>query len=280
MRLIIVDDEMIIRNGLRSIDWKSIGITEVIEADNGETVLKILEKNDLDIVLMDIRMPGLSGLEVAKIINENEYCCEVILLTGFGMFEYAKEAIRYDVFEYLLKPSSTEEITNCVQRAIKRVQQKKQYRAKILIESERREIDDKYDNRATINKILEYIEKNYMKDITLKEVAEYVHFSAVYCSKFIKKETSYNFSYILSLIRMWKAAELITVTDEKIFLICEKVGIPDQRYFSKLFKRTFGKTPLEYRRESNAAETSTLIEFLQKTASVQGDMDEEYKTNV
>lgn len=268
MQLLIVDDEIIIRNGLKTIDWKSIGITQVIEADSGEQALNIIEKAVPDIILMDIKMQGLTGLEVAKVIHERECYCEVILLTGFGMFEYAREAIRYGVFEYLLKPSSTEEIKACVQRAMQRVLTKKHQHAR-EVEDERKNLIDGEGNHAKIKEILEYIEENYMREITLSEVAEHVHFSTVYCSKFIKKETTYNFSYIISLIRMWKAAELIASTDEKIFLICEKVGLPDQRYFSKLFKKTFGKTPLEYRKQSGITERMTLSDFLQNATNIE-----------
>lgn len=258
MRLLIADDENLTRQGLRAIAWGEIGVDEVIEAANGAKALESIAKFKPEIILADIQMPGLTGLELAKIVEENKYPSKIILLSGYGRFEYARKAIRYNVFEYLLKPSSIDEICMTVKRVIAQILAEQHLAKRKAYELSQNAILENTD-KGLVCQILDYIEKHHAEEITLQEVADYVHISPVYCCKIIKKETSYNFLYILNLYRMLKAAELITETDEKIFMICEKVGIPDQRYFSKLFKKAFGMTPLQYRKEATMIHKTSLL---------------------
>ena len=103
-----------------------------------------------------------------------------------------------------------------------------------------------------------------MDDITLSSLSESMHFSISYLSRLIKKETSYNFTTILLLTRMIKAAELLKKTDLKIYSICEKIGVNDQRYFSQQFKKIFNKTPMEYRKSELDNNEWNLMKFIKK----------------
>ena len=102
--------------------------------------------------------------------------------------------------------------------------------------------------------ILEYLEQNYMYELNLGTLAEHMNYSPQYLSRLIKKELSYNFVTLLSMIRLTKAAELMARSDEKVYMICDAVGIQDHRYFSQLFKSAFGESPLNFRR-SNCGKT-------------------------
>ena len=86
MRLLVADDEFMIRNGIVSQDWRSIGITEVFIAANGLEAKEGIDQGKVDILLSDIKMPGMSGLELAEYVYRNELQIKVILLTGFGVF--------------------------------------------------------------------------------------------------------------------------------------------------------------------------------------------------
>ena len=86
MKMLIADDESIIRKGLLSLDWNSIGIEEVFAAGNGEEARKVLLEENIDIGIFDIRMPGMSGLELAEMIQEQEMDTIVVLLTVFSEF--------------------------------------------------------------------------------------------------------------------------------------------------------------------------------------------------
>ena len=265
MKLLIVDDEMIIRQGLMALPWEKAGITKTKVADNGVDALKLISDYHPDIIITDIRMPGLDGLQLAREIASGERSCKLILLSGYGTFEYAKQAINTGVFDYLLKPSNPDEILETVRRAVKELGQDS---ARIRRENMEQARDEVFSagGDGGIKWMLDYIEKNYMNEITLTSLAEYTHFSTTYLSRLIKKETNYNFTKILGLMRMLKAAELLANTDLKIYAICGKIGINDQRYFSQMFRRTFGKTPMEYRSCCAGRSEGSLMEFIRSNS--------------
>lgn len=257
MKLLIADDETIIRRGLLGLDWKSVGVTEIQAVDNGVDALGYISQWGPDIILTDIRMTGMDGLQLAREVHLSERKCKIIILSGYGTFEYAREAMRNSVFEFLLKPSNPEEILAAVGRAAKELFAQDAHLSRK--ESSPEEKDD-----SVINIILEYIQENYMNEITLQSVSEYMHYSPSYLSKLIKKETTYNFTKILCLARMTKAAELLTGTNLKIYEICERIGMGDHRYFGQLFAKTFGQTPLEYRRMNRQRVETNLLDFIKK----------------
>lgn len=193
--------------------------------------------------------------------------CRLILLTGYGSFSYAREAIRYGVFEYLLKPSNPQEILESVQRAVYSLKQECSGRHIEDLTRENERIFQKEEN--SISAILKYIEQNYMKDISLASLSESMHFSTAYLSRLIKKETGYNFVKLLAMVRMLKAAELLSMTDLKVYVICERIGIPDPRYFSQMFRKTFGHTPLEYRKLNSQKGTMNLQELIRRSKGEQ-----------
>ena len=105
------------------------------------------------------------------------------------------------------------------------------------------------DYSEAVCKVLEYIEKNYKENISLEEIANYVHMNKSYLSHLFKKETQKNiYSYLLDF-RMEKAKKLLAETKQSIYQVGCLVGIPDSAYFSKVFKKYTGMTPLEFRKQ-------------------------------
>ena len=131
MKLLIADDEQIIRNGLLSLPWKDIGVEEVYQAENGLTAKEILTEEKIDVVISDIKMPGLSGLELAEYIKECSMDTAVIFLTGYSDFEYARRAIRNQVSDYLLKPIRRKDILETVERVLQALERKR-YKAEVV----------------------------------------------------------------------------------------------------------------------------------------------------
>ena len=103
------DDEDLRRTIIRKIDWESIGFQVVGEAENGVEALELVTKNEPDLLLTDIRMPFISGLELARQVREVRPSTQIAFLSGYDDFSYAQEAIRYNIISYLLKPISLEE---------------------------------------------------------------------------------------------------------------------------------------------------------------------------
>ncbi|MDD3225770.1 MAG: response regulator [Clostridium sp.] len=119
-KLLIADDESIIRNGLKKIlNWKSLDIGIVGEAEDGEIALRLTEKLNPDIILLDICMPFLNGLELIRKIRVNNKNVVIIIITGFDEFQYTHEALKLKVFDYLLKPVNKEELMDIILKALK-----------------------------------------------------------------------------------------------------------------------------------------------------------------
>lgn len=117
-RLVIADDEKTIRETIASlIDWKSLEIEVVAVCKNGNEAYDAILDEYPDIVLTDIRMPGMSGLEMIKRLRDAGGAIEFIILSGYGEFEYAKQAMELGVDHYLLKPCNEKEIIDVMQKA-------------------------------------------------------------------------------------------------------------------------------------------------------------------
>lgn len=120
LKLIIADDERIIRESIsKMIDWSSLGIELIGLCSDGIKAYNMILDECPDIVLTDIRMPGLSGLELIEKISQTDLNIQFILLSGFGEFEYAKQAMRFRVHHYLLKPCNEDQIIESIQDVIK-----------------------------------------------------------------------------------------------------------------------------------------------------------------
>ena len=110
--VIVADDEEELRQALiRRVDWESIGFQVVGEAENGVEALELVEKYEPDLLLTDIRMPFVSGIELARQVREVQPATQIAFLSGFDDFTYAQQAIQYNIVSYLLKPISAAELT-------------------------------------------------------------------------------------------------------------------------------------------------------------------------
>lgn len=117
-RVIIVDDEQLIREGLKVlIDWTDLGFEIIDEADNGIDAQQLVMAVQPEVILVDIKMPGLDGISLIKALRQQGYAGEVIILTGYAEFEYAKEAISLEVIDYLIKPIEEEELIQVLEKA-------------------------------------------------------------------------------------------------------------------------------------------------------------------
>lgn len=118
-KMIIADDEIIIRRGLRkALDWTSLGIEIVGEAEHGIEALALVEEHHPDLMLVDINMPLLNGIELIKKIKVINNDCRIIIITGYDEFEYAREAIRLSVSEYILKPVSKAKLSDVITKVM------------------------------------------------------------------------------------------------------------------------------------------------------------------
>lgn len=126
IKLMIVDDESIIRRGIRtSIDWWTLNVDIVGEARNGKQALDLVQDLKPDIVVTDIRMPHMDGLEFAQQLKEQYPHIRIIILSGYDDFDYARQALKIGVTEYLMKPVGAEELSALISRLGTEITQEK-----------------------------------------------------------------------------------------------------------------------------------------------------------
>lgn len=251
-RVIVVEDEDIIRKGLvYSVPWLELGCTVVAEARNGIEGIEAIAAYQPDIVLVDINMPVMDGLRMIKDTYQN-YEYSAIILSGYSTFEYAQQAIRYGVLDYLLKPLNMDELETVVKKAQKELILRKNYLDKKKDQEEWRRIvvlDDIPDVAAendVVNRMLDIIRANYKDKILMRDVSMQLNYSEVYLNRKFKDAMGTTFIEFLNRYRIQVALDMIKKGDTKIQDISWKCGVGEYKYFNIVFKKYIGCTPKEY----------------------------------
>ena len=246
--IIVVEDEAPIR------DWISYTISNISKefnvlasASNGKEAYELALKLNPKVIISDIKMPIMGGIELTKKIKEVFPDTYVILLTNYAEFSYAKEAISCGVYEYLIKsdirPKELKEILDKVYESIKKFDKEKTD----IINNQTKLNKDEENYSKTIKKSIDYIHKNYKEHISLQDISNYVFLSHEYFSRLFKEEVGENFISYLTNYRMRKAENLIKNTDMKISQIAIEVGYANASYFSRSYKKYKGISPEEDR---------------------------------
>ncbi len=236
--LLLVDDEEASRNGLATyFPWEEQGFHVCGQVSDGQEALDFMEKHRVHVVLTDISMPGMDGIQLARLIREKENPPCVVFLSAYDEFQYAQSAIRYGVRFYILKPSGFEEIRETFQEIRKELDER--YGEEPLVEKI-------HDEDEIIRQVIEYISREYQSG-TLKELAEKLYLNPSYLSQLIKLKTGENFVDLLFEMRMKRACDFLRDPDVKIYNISEMVGYTNPNNFTRAFKTRFGQSPKEYR---------------------------------
>ena len=250
-RILIADDEPIERMVISKTIQDYFGDeVELYQAENGREAINVFKQKDCQIVLMDISMPGINGLDAAEEIRKTDSLCSIIFLTAYDEFDFAKRAIKVRALDYLLKPSTKEELITVFEEAIHLVGQKP---AEVEItmsdfdQERRNEKSDLLKNQIIMEHIRDFVESHYMENITLQDAAAQLHYSDAYFCRFFKQNFDKNFIMYLSELRVEKAKELLSDVTVNVKDIGQRVGFRDSSYFTKVFKRITGVTPSEYR---------------------------------
>lgn len=246
-RILIADDEPIERAVVTKMLQKNFSQQlEVVSAINGREAVKLYKENACKIAVLDIEMPGINGLEAAEQIREMDEDAVIVFLTAYDEFNYAKRAISVHALEYLLKPTSEEELISTIDEALWLLGEKKTFKASIT-EPEEIGHADNIKLNAVADSIGEYIRNHYHEDISLQDVAGYLSYSDAYFCRIFKQCFDRSFLAYLTEYRVEKAKELLEDFSVNIKDISYKVGYRDSNYFAKVFKRMVGSTPTEYR---------------------------------
>lgn len=222
-RAIIVDDEELSYELIKYLIGRyHLPVSIVGQAAAGDEAIRLIHSLRPDIVFLDIEMPGCNGIEVMEQIKAS-YPGTVwfIVITAYSYFDYAQAALRLGARDILLKPIEPKQ----------------------FIETMERVMGSKYTDNQTFNNILEYLNNNYHRNISLKDCAEQLHISPNYLSRLFKKYTRVSFITYLNELRIKRALELLRDTELSIKEVAHKVGYNNLNYFYKNFKAFTGVTP-------------------------------------
>ena len=238
MNLLIADDENLELKVLeKTVKKHFVDELEIFASSNGRKASQICDEVKPDIALLDIEMPGMNGIELAKYIKEKYADCIIIFITAYDRFDYAIEAMHIKAFDYLLKPWKEERLCELINMAIENV--RSMQKTDSIVHSQKDVIKD-------------YIDRNYKKDISAKDVAGILGYSDVYFSRVFKQLFDDNFINYLTKIRIDRAKLLLKDVSFNIKEVGKSVGYADSNYFTKVFKRSVGMSPSEYRSKHNA----------------------------
>lgn len=247
MKILLVDDERLILMGLKKYIEKIEDVSCQVEtAGNAKQALQILEYFHADLLITDIEMPGMNGLEFLDAVNRRNLCEHTIILSGYDKFEYAKEAIRYGVQDYLLKPVDKEALRENI-RAIAQKQKKKPDDRLKAYRSCFAHIDAE-SVPETIRREVEFIRGNYNQDISLSLLAERFGKKENYLCSLFKREWDVTFLELVNEARLKEALSLLLYHPEMtVKEIAGKIGYRTERQLFRLLRNTTGMTPQQLR---------------------------------
>lgn len=254
-KVLLIEDEDIMREGVKmSINWAKIDCRIVGEASDGEMAVSQIKTLVPDIVLLDINMPLLNGLEVLQRCQIEKQVFATIIISGYNDFEKAKQAIKYGVTDYLLKPLDHEELIQALHRCKESLLLKRQYQTfkeKIHEVSERELFVFKQTEAAvqpskSIRALLALIEERYDEKISVQDIADELGRSKTYLNQKFKAITGYTFNDYLNRYRISQAILLLEKGEDKISTIALDVGFSNYRYFIDIFKKYTHILPSEF----------------------------------
>lgn len=249
-KLLVVDDENESRNLLcRYFPWDTLEFEVIQQLENGRDALQYVLNNPVDVILCDIKMPFLDGIQLAKEIFLRKLKIKVVFLSAYKDFEYARNALIYGVSDYIVKPSKYNEIHE-VFSSLKKVLDSESLGSTDITDSEVNDFNDlsDYDSKI-ISLVKKYVHEHY-KDVKLEDIAESVHMNTNYLSQFFKQKTGECFSNYLIKVKMNIACKLLNDIRYKTYEVSEMVGYSNPKNFTRTFKNCYGLTPKEYRNQS------------------------------
>lgn len=265
IRLLIADDERLEREALVDMVSRRFVEHEIVTevAENGRKAADTAILWGADLILMDIEMPGMNGLDAARAVLAQRPSCRVIFVTAYSLFQYAHEAVHLGACDYLLKPVDPDELEASIRRAIRQVEAERRLEALAPVQPEPEpelsapEAEDaphaESENSQTalvMAHVRRYLEDNYMFDISLDSVGEILHISPAYLSAQFKKYQKMNFLDCLTELRINAAKELLNDPFRSSAEVASMVGYEDASYFARAFKKRTGVTPTQYRKQA------------------------------
>lgn len=229
--VLIVDDEPAERRGIEMLLRRRNLPLQVWQAGDGEEALELLKLQKIDLLISDVKMPKLNGLELTERIRQTDENMIIIIQSAYDDFEYMRRAIRMRVDDYVLKPIVISEFDAMIDSALRTLAQRQETTSAAGV-----------GEYSTVEEVYRLIAAHYGENIGLEWLAEHVGLSPNYLSTLFKSESGQGVTQYLCAYRMERAKQLLLQTNLRIAEIGKSVGYPNTSYFCQQFKRFFGVT--------------------------------------
>jgi len=254
-KVYLVDDEQLALIGIKkTFLWNEYGFEVIGDTTDSTEAIEEILKLKPDVVFTDIKMDVVTGLDLIKYLRRKKVSAEFVVVSGYADFTYAQDAIKYDVFDYCLKPI----MQNNANDILKRLKKALDVKNGVYEADEQDDTENEFDQdilrdieNVRFKNMIIFIHNNYMDRLYLGELSEKFKLNSNYCCHLFKKYFNCNFSDYITQIRMKKASELLKNSDLSVDDIARKIGYEDYYYFNKVFKSCFGVTPYKYKSSVN-----------------------------
>ncbi|MCU6708829.1 response regulator [Paenibacillus sp. J5C_2022] len=243
LRALIVDDEFWMLEGLKKVikrDCPQFVVTAA--ARDGLQALELLEREAFDLVITDIRMPRMDGLQLLQEMRSRGKTMPVLIFSAHSDFDYAKQAIHYGAFDYILKPINRTKISSALKR-IEELLHAQGKRREALIDTVP---EQPLQGKQAVEEMKKLIHNEYMNDLSMVDIAEKLGFNSTYLSRLFKQESNMGFVQYLTEYRLCIAVQLMKKRRFSMTEIARQVGYTDYKHFRKVFKQYKGMSPSDF----------------------------------
>ncbi|MEK4524171.1 DNA-binding response regulator [Paenibacillus sp. BGI2013] len=247
-KVLLVEDETVIRQGLRELIVQVSSQFQVTgEASSGTEALDFLRCEVPDVLITDIRMREMDGLTLVSKARDMYPELLMLIISGYGEFEYARRAMGFGVLNYLLKPIDRYELALCIQKIQLLLDRRYGISTLSIPEPSGKTEHAAGDTRKIIRDVKEHIKQHPDGDLRLQTIADLVNLNPTYLSQLFKNEIGINYSEYITEARMERAKWLLINTGLKIYDVARLSGHQSPKHFMLVFKQQVGWTAGEYR---------------------------------
>lgn len=242
-RVLLVDDEPPALEGLQiMIPWEREGFTVCGKCLDGAAALAAIQADAPDLTVTDLYMPGIGGIELMKRARDEGYQGAFVVVSGHQEFKLAREAMRFHVAGYLLKPLDPEEAVQTLHEV-----------RRFLGEGGPGPGAGQSDRQRLSQAVRAYIQAHYTEELSLLALGRELNHDPAYLGRVFRRETGQGFRQWLNGYRLFRAAERIRAEKTPIHRIAKETGYVKYAYFLEKFKEHYGVNPEEYRRNDKGS---------------------------
>ncbi|WP_028551276.1 response regulator transcription factor [Paenibacillus sp. UNC451MF] len=256
LKVLVVDDDHLVRKGFISMmPWKDYNLEVVGEAGNGRKALEFLEHHEVNLLITDLAMPVMSGIDLMRSVKERHRHVAMVVLTFHQDFEFIQEALRLGALDYITKVElEHEHMGEVLKRIVDKMKEQAQeadWRIEMADHANvLQELDSPYspEVKASIAKAVHIIHEELQEELHLPDIARRVNMSRSYFSRCFRDIVGKTFNDYIREVRVNHAKELLCRTERTIGWVATQSGYPNEKYFGKVFREIAGVLPSEFRK--------------------------------